>query len=281
MTSAYPSRAPRPVARLALVLLLAAAAAPAAAQEAPAKIRDNLFLLEEAYNQEPGVVQHIQSTVWNPRLRTWTYGVTDEWPAPSDLHQLSLTVPASGAAGSSSQLGDVLLNYRLQAVGAGGAGRLAVAPRLSLVLPTQRARGSRGVLGLQFNLPVSIELNDRFVAHLNAGGTLTPGSHAAGGQQVTTFDSAVGGALVWLAAPRLNAVLEVLHATSDILHDDGRRQREGTLTLNPGLRWAMNFRSGLQVVPGVSVPIQFPAGGGRYSLLAYLSLEHPLWKAGR
>jgi len=29
--------------------------------EEPKKIRDNSFLLEEAYNQEEGVIQHIQS----------------------------------------------------------------------------------------------------------------------------------------------------------------------------------------------------------------------------
>jgi hypothetical protein len=49
--------------------------------------------------------------------------------------------------------------------------------------------------------------------------------------------------------------------------------------VNPGLRWAMNFKSGLQVVPGVSVPIGIGQSRGQRSLFVYLSLEHPLWKA--
>ena len=41
-------------------------------------IQDNSFLAEEAYNQEPGVVQHIQTfmRMWNSK--TWTYSFTQE-----------------------------------------------------------------------------------------------------------------------------------------------------------------------------------------------------------
>jgi hypothetical protein len=41
-------------------------------------IQDNSFLAEEAYNQEPGVVQHIQTftPLWNSR--TWAYSFTQE-----------------------------------------------------------------------------------------------------------------------------------------------------------------------------------------------------------
>jgi hypothetical protein len=44
------------------------------------KIEDNSFLVEEAYNQEFGVVQHIQNfqRYWNSK--DWIYTFTQEWP---------------------------------------------------------------------------------------------------------------------------------------------------------------------------------------------------------
>ena len=100
--------------RLALALLLLAPGG-AVAQPAPAApgIADNSFLIEEAYNQEPGVIQHISSFT---RLGEgdWSYTFTEEWPAPSQKHQLSLTLPVL-ASGAHSGLGDAAINYRFQA----------------------------------------------------------------------------------------------------------------------------------------------------------------------
>lgn len=264
----------------ALVLLLStasAAGAQPAAADPPVKIRDNLFLLEEAYNQEPGVIQHIQSTTWNPGSRAWVYSFTEEWPVPGDRHQLSVTIPVSGFFGpGGSAVGDVLVNYRLQAIGAGGAGRLAMAPRLSLALPTApRGPGADTALGAQFNLPVSIELGERFVVHLNGGFGLA--RRAPAGIRRTSLDTTAGAALVWHARPTVNGVLEVVHATAEDFDAAGRRRRDAGMIVNPGVRFALDFPSGLQVVPGISLPIQFPRGDGRFGLLAYLSLEHPLW----
>src|SRR5689334_6991910 len=84
-------------------------------------IQDNSFLVEEAYNQEFGVVQHISTFTrfWNSK--DWAYSFTQEWPVPGDSrHQLSYTLllqesgsfPDSGAG-----IGDVALNYRYQLVG--------------------------------------------------------------------------------------------------------------------------------------------------------------------
>jgi hypothetical protein len=39
----------------------------------------------------------------------------------------------------------------------------------------------------------------------------------------------------------------------------------------------MNFESGLQVVPGIGVPIGVGPSGGEYGVFLYLSLEHPLF----
>ena len=106
-------------------------------------IQDNSFLVEEAYNQEFGVVQHISSftRLWNSK--DWVYSFTQEWPVPGDArHQLSYTLlmQESGAfPGSGPGIGDVTLNYRYQLVGNGSA-RLAFAPRLSVILPAGDTR---------------------------------------------------------------------------------------------------------------------------------------------
>ena len=51
-------------------------------------VRDNSFLIEEAYNQDAGVVQHI-STFQRTRGDVWAYSFTQEWPLGGIQHQLS------------------------------------------------------------------------------------------------------------------------------------------------------------------------------------------------
>src|ERR1041384_8289545 len=60
-------------------------------------IEDNSFLIEEAYNQEPVVVQHIFNAICvnNPKNRGWTFSFTQEWPVFGQEHQPSYTIPSS------------------------------------------------------------------------------------------------------------------------------------------------------------------------------------------
>jgi hypothetical protein len=51
-----------------------------------------------------------------------------------------------------------------------------------------------------------------------------------------------------------------------------------SLFINPGMRYAFNFKSGLQIVPGLAVPIGLGSSSSAYGVYAYLSFEHPLWK---
>jgi hypothetical protein len=127
-------------------------------------IQDNSFLVEEAYNQNFGVVQHISSFTrfWNSK--DWNYSFTQEWPVPGDeRHQLSYTLVAlhsGGLPGSGIGIGDVFLNYRYQLVGNGDT-RVAFSPRLSLILPTGDSSQGRGAgsFGVQTSLPLSVVLN--------------------------------------------------------------------------------------------------------------------------
>ena len=122
---------------------------------AQAPIRDNSFLVEEAYNQEGRVVQHISVLSLARRSSDWEYGFTQEWPAGGQRHQLSVTVPIVNAADATG-VGDIALNYRYQLAFDDATGN-ALAPRLSVILPTGDAEHGRGTssLGLQVNLPAS------------------------------------------------------------------------------------------------------------------------------
>ena len=266
-----------------LAALLAAAAlcsSPALARAADLPIQDNSFLVEEAYNQEAGVIQHI-STFARSRTGAWGYSYTEEWPVLGQTHQASVTFNYAGleSAGPNG-LGDVALNYRWQAVG-NGETPVAFSPRLTMLLPTgdaTRGLGSGGA-GLQINLPLSTVLSERFVAHTNIGGTWIPSARASDGGHGQLASFSAGQSFIFLAHKNLNLMAEAVY-TSTELAGPGRTERIESLTINPGLRGAINFASGLQVVPGVSVPVGVGPSRGERAIFFYLSFEHPFRLAG-
>src|SRR6185503_6254639 len=104
------------------------------AQQSAEPISDNSFLIEEAYNQEPGVVQHI-NTFMKTRSGDWMYTFTQEWPVKSMKHQLSFTFVGLNADHKRG-FGDTAVNYRYQLV---DNDRVAVSPRISMLLPTGKS----------------------------------------------------------------------------------------------------------------------------------------------
>ncbi len=259
--------------------LLLAAAAQASAQQRAAlpNIADNSFLLEEAYNQEPGVVQHISAFQLFRGADAWVYTFTQEWPLFSRTHQLSFTVPiqrVQNGASFATGVGDVAVNYRYQLA---AAERLSVAPRLSLLLPTGRARSDlgAGAFGVQVNVPASVIVASKVVTHWNAGGTVTPSSKNAVGDQATTVGCNLGASVIWLARPTFNALLEVVWTRDEAVTSAGRTAASHALSVSPGIRWAHNFSSGLQIVPGIAFPIGVGPSAGDDAVLFYLSFEHP------
>jgi hypothetical protein len=256
--------------------------APSSAASAP-DIADNSFLLEEAYNQEYGVVQHISGFTRNWESKDWIYSFTQEWPVnPAPRHQLSFTIPviSSSLPGVGGGIGDVLLNWRYQVTGDSSA-RVAFSPRASLVLHTGDSRRGRGdgTLGVQLNLPLSVRLHRRLVTHWNAGATLLPRAKNELNQRAATYGYNLGQSFIWKINPRFNWMLETVFESGESVTAPGLTQRENTLLMNPGFRWAYNFESGLQIVPGISFPV-VAAGSGRGSagFLIYLSFEHPFVK---
>ena len=241
---------------VSLLAVFVVVALPAHAQDVE-HIADNSFLVEEAYNQEAGVVQHISTFAREETDGSWNYGFTQEWPFRGMRHQLSYTVPLVHPDGFGTGLGDVVLNYRYQLVGDGEA-PLHVAPRLSLVLPTgseDDGRGS-GAVGFEGNFPVSLVAGNALALHSNTGFVL---------------DSESGALDARLAA---SGVLRVRRWVNFMLEAVWGSEEEDVVFLNPGVRWAFDAGGDLQVVPGLAYTI---AVGPRASdaLFVYLSFEHP------
>jgi hypothetical protein len=266
--------------RTALVLAFVLAPALAAAQAAPLPapvIADNSFLIEEAYNQEPGVIQHI-SAFNRFGEGDWAYSFTEEWPAPVQAHQISVTLPFL-AAGEHSGLGDAALNYRYQALD-GSRGGVAFSPRLSVVFATgdsDRGLGSGGT-GLQVNLPLSVHRGGRVVTHTNLGATWIPHARGADRSTASVRGFNAGQSVIWLARPLVHPLVELAWTRAESVVGPDRTESADGLYISPGLRWAHNLKSGLQIVPGVAVPIGLGPSSGDTGILLYLSFEHTLWR---
>ncbi|HEU0012586.1 MAG TPA: transporter [Longimicrobium sp.] len=258
------SRACGPV----LLLLLAA---PAAAQKGPPPIRDNSFLVEEAYNQEEGVVQHVGT--WTFAERDWAFGFTQEWPV-FGAHQLSITLPVN-QVGDATGLGDAALHWRYQVPGLEQL-RTAIAPRVSLIFPTgdelRELGGGRN--GIQVALPVSIDVAPGLVTHTNLGVTRYSSASDPGFERAAGTDFNLGQSVVALVHPRFNLLLEAVWTRQETGLADGPAHVESFL-VSPGARAAFDLPGEIQVVPGIAVPIGLGPSKGQRQVFFYLSVEHP------
>jgi len=86
-------------------------------------------------------------------------------------------------------------------------------------------------------VPVSVLLAPTLVTHWNAGVTAVP--------HTTTYN--LGASVIWLLRPTLNALVEVTRVEQGGAHD---------VVVNPGVRWAHNFTSGLQSCLGSRFPME-------------------------
>ncbi len=241
------------------------------------EIQDNSFLLEEAYNQEDGVVQHI-FTYQHMKGDSSLFTFTQEVPVPTQTHQLSYTIPIERVRGGGQDdtgIGDVSLAYRYQAVLKDG---IAFSPRFSLILPTgdEKKELGTGTVGYQVNFPLSIKLAERWVTHYNMGLTFTPNSKDAAGAKADTVATNYGASAIFLASKNLNLMLELVGGTEQVVVGNGVTDSENSLLVSPGLRYAIDLGK-LQVVPGIAFPIGFGPSKGEYGAFAYLSFEHPLF----
>ena len=266
-------------------------------KEEPKHIRDNGFLVEEAFNQEPGEAQHIFNWInaWDRtctgHARDFLATYTMELPLGSQKHQFSFTTqfltaferPNTGPATQQGDMGDTFLNYRYQLLASDEF--LWCAPRFSVILPTgDRYLGTgTGEVSYQFNLPVS-HYGEQFDFHFNAGSTYTP--------EVSLPISLVpkvlsprhdllgynlGASVFWKPKVNLHFFVEALALWNDEIDDLGSRVSTTQVFVNPGVRFAI-IQEPVEWVLGVSAPIGLTHDAPDIGVFAYMSIEHPFRK---
>jgi hypothetical protein len=245
-------------------------------------IMDNSFFVEEAYNQEAGVVQHIFNGIYGLNKvrgsddRTLGFVFTQEWPVFSQTHQFSYTIPYSFAdqgGRTENGLGDILLNYRYQAYFNEDT-LTASALRFSLILPTGDEDDGFGddVLGYQLNLPVSTTLSSRWFVHGNAGLTYLPNVDAHASKDLLHYN--VGASAIYAHTRNLHLMLEWIGVWNEGLSTRDALEHEFESLISPGLRRAINFSNDSQLVLGLAVPIGLTASAPDIGVFLYLSFEH-------
>ena len=268
------------------VTLLSHGALPAAERNVDG-IQDNSFLLEEAYNQGPGEVQHIVTGFYNvDKLggrddEVWELAFTQEWPIFSRKHQIAYTVPyvfTRGADGSENGLGDVEVQYRYQALFDEDHWR-ALAPSFSLILPTGDEDDGLGdgTVGYSVGVPFSTAIGDKWFWHFNAGVTWLPDAGSGPERDLIHYD--LGSSVIFAATPTTHLLVEWLGGWEHEAEPGEPREREFASVVSPGIRKAFDFPGDKQLVLGLAAPIGVTGSAADYGVFLYVSFEHLFTKA--
>lgn len=252
------------------------------AVQAAEVVKDNSFLMEEAYNQEPGVVQFIQAYQYLDPAHEWAYTFTNEIPITDETHQFSYTIPvlrkADDMGEDKTQIGDVLLNYRYQLL---NTEHVSMAPRFSLIVPSgdYKKGFGNGVVGFQFNQSVSITINDKWTNHWNAGFTYTPDAKNTAGETASVFGFNFGTSVVYNMTPKTNLLCEFVANNNEVVVAQDTKANEATYYVVPGIRTAFEAGKETEIVPGIAALLGVGPSAVEHErgVLLYLSVESKLW----
>ena len=257
---------------------------PAAMTEpSPFGITDNSFLVEEGFNQEPGVVQNLFAFE-----RTgpggWEAKFVQEWPLRSMRHQVSYAL-GFARDGGASQFSNVSLDYRLQ-VWTEGSGRPAFSPRASLLVNRESLETpeTEGAAGVEFSLPFSKRTGPVYF-HWNAGLRWFPSASTfnrslpqiAQSDDVSLSTPFAAGSAIVAVRPMLNLLLEVAAESDHAVVGPGEAARSAVFTVSPGARSGVNLGDA-QIVVGLAFPFVRQDGETDAGVLGYASYELPFAK---
>jgi hypothetical protein len=235
-------------------------------------IQDNSFFVEEAYNQEPGIVQHIINlpVFFTHGEGEITPSFTQEWPIFTQTHQFSYTIPYTFTE-EENGFEDIRLNYRLQAL-MESERTPAFAPRFSLITPAGDASKGFGHnrLGYEINLPFSKIVSNRVTLNLNAGGSLFPDVNDR-----DLWNYNLGASAIYAVTENFNLMLESVANWEEDVDPAKNIDRTVTALISPGARYAFNLPDDLQIVIGAAVPVGLTSDSPDWGLFFYLSFEHP------
>jgi len=254
-------------------------------------IEDNSMFIEEAFNQEAGIIQHISNFVFSGG--NFAYNYTQEIPLKNEKNQFSFGLSYASLKKSTEHsfqnrnfltngVGDIYLNYRPMIWGKNDWA--LVIPRFTLIVPTGNARYGlgNGSWGGQFNLAVTKRLNRKITTHYNAGYTLMAKAdhyyYTTAGDPVLAYEKDlkmknVGASVIWQMRPKFNLMMEYVATFGREMMDDGATSKLNTAVLNPGFRFAVDMGK-VQIVPGAGVPLNFVNGDfDATGAFFYLSIE--------
>jgi hypothetical protein len=84
----------------------------------------------------------------------------------------------------------------------------------------------------------------------------------------------LGQSFVWLVRPRFNALLETTWNQIAGVVSRNRVESFHDLLLSPRCTLGLQLPSGLQIVPGIAIPVGLGPSAGEKGVFVYLSLEH-------
>jgi hypothetical protein len=252
-------------------------------RDPPRPVQDNSFLIRGSRTtRDLDVVQHILNIRSTRGKRPGRARTTYAWSFVftsgvgqlfSQTHQLSYTLPYTfldEGGRSTNGIEDISLNYRLQVLMESET-LPAFAPRLSLILPTGDEEDGLGndTLGYQLNLPVSKIVSDRTTLHFNAGATLLPD---VDGHDLVNYH--LGASAIYAVTPNFNLMLEALAEWDEEVDDFDRTDREASVVISPGFRYAFNHPGDAQTVIGLAAPIGVTSAAPDFGVFIYASFEH-------
>jgi len=247
---------------------------------------DNSFLIEEAINQEKGILQHISNFYYdNLNGGNFVYSFTQEIPITHLRHQLNYTLYYNvfnpKINGSIGGFGDINIGYHYML--SGKKSKLMVVPSINLILPTgnvQVGSGSGG-FGGQFSLAITKRLSHKLITNLNLGTTFVSRANryepdrdgALFNYEKDLQNNTLGASIIWYQTRNFNWLVEYVLNLAQEIRSDGSVGNKQFSILNPGFRFAIDHPI-MQIVPGLSAPINF--NNGKFEsvgIFVYLSFE--------
>ncbi|HEY0653586.1 MAG TPA: hypothetical protein VGD65_10690 [Chryseosolibacter sp.] len=233
----------------------------------PMSIEDNSFIIEEAFNQSPGVIQYTASSqVANDGT---AINLECELPLSGERHQLSFSLPTK-VSSFTFAVEELMISYR--PLVSGRHRWIMITPRLSLIVPTAtiEPRLNGGTFGIEWNFALTKRLSRNVISHINLGST-HPLARSHNEPQLNRLHDKFCGASLVLALARNMDLLAEFKATNA----SGHFASAGTwnLVANPGCRFLFKVTN-FVIVPGLSAPIEWRTGlPVARQLLIYLSIE--------
>ncbi len=239
-----------------------------------ARLEDNSFLLEEAYNQKPGEFQFIQGYRSFHSGKEYHFISDGEMALGSEKHQFSYQITRLKEEVDHGSFGDTTLNYRIQSV---NELDFLMAHRFGLILPSGSVKENSGygVTGFKYVQASSFLLSDEWDNHWNLLFTHYPEAKVKFSDKRRTLNEyGISSSLVYHWKENLNFLLEGIYEAHEKLNFKNQKKYDYHFILNPGVRTAIDLSwKETQTAPGISFPVRYQEDQIDHGVVLYLSIE--------